>query len=341
MTFRVAAVSAFSAALYLLLSPAANAQREFTLIADTSASSPFSQFFGNASLNNAGVVAFNATLRGGGGNGIFVSNGDGITTIATTRVPPVDFLSIPSLNNAGMVAYRVGIGQPFTGQEGIFTGSGGDITTIANASGPFSPMFFGFPSLNDAGTVAFNATLRAGGQGIFTSSGGDITTVADTSGAFSSVGSPSLNDAGVVAFSTTLRAGGQGIFTSSGGDITTVADTSGAFSSVGSPSLNNAGVVAFRAVLDTGDQGLFTGPDPVADRVIGTGDALFGSTVTSLSFFREGLNDAGQVAFRATLADGRQVVARAVIPEPGTLALLVGAAVPGLGWAVRRRRPRR
>jgi hypothetical protein len=49
----------------------------------------------------------------------------------------------------------------------------------------------------------------------------------------------------------------------------------------------------------------------VVDQVVAIGDPLFGSIVTGLSFWREGLNDVGELAFRATLADGRQVVVRA------------------------------
>jgi hypothetical protein len=41
----------------------------------------------------------------------------------------------------------------------------------------------------------------------------------------------------------------------------------------------------------------------VADRVIATGDTLEGSTVTSLRFCDEGLNDSGQPAFQATFRD--------------------------------------
>ena len=45
--------------------------------------------------------------------------------------------------------------------------------------------------------------------------------------------------------------------------------------------------------------------------MIATGDALFGSSVTELHFFRQGLNDAGQVAFVARLDDGTSGIYRA------------------------------
>ena len=46
--------------------------------------------------------------------------------------------------------------------------------------------------------------------------------------------------------------------------------------------INNAGDVAFLAQLAPNVFGILTGPDPVADKVIRDGDALFGSTVTML-----------------------------------------------------------
>ena len=97
--------------------------------------------------------------------------------------------------------------------------------------------------------------------------------------------------------------------TGNGGPLTVVADTSGPFQSFGfffgftPPALNNNGEVAFFADLDSGGSGIFVGPDPVADRVIGTGDTLDGSTVTNLRFCDEGLNNSGQLAFQATLND--------------------------------------
>ncbi|HMF11754.1 MAG TPA: PEP-CTERM sorting domain-containing protein [Gemmataceae bacterium] len=56
-------------------------------------------------------------------------------------------------------------------------------------------------------------------------------------------------------------------------------------------------------------------------------------------FFSEGLNDAGQLAFRATLADGRDVIVRAdpvPVPEPSTLTLVGLAALGGLLYRWRR-----
>ena len=75
--------------------------------------------------------------------------------------------------------------------------------------------------------------------------------------------------------------------------------------------MNNHGAVAFAASTDDGVDGIFTGANPKTHKVVAIGDALFGSSVTELNFFREGLNDHGQVAFVASLADGTQALVRA------------------------------
>jgi hypothetical protein len=312
-----------------------------TTIADTSGA--FSGFSSPVSINNQGAVAFSAGLDAGG-SGLFTGSGGPTTTIADTSGPFSSF-SAPSLNNNGTVAFRASLDA---GGSGIFTGSGGSVTTLYD-TGPGSPFsdFLLSPSLSDAGTVAFRANLKAGGSGLFTGRGGPTTTVAANSPNFNfgNPGSPpSLNNEGTVAFAGARLVGPTvmpGIFTGRGGP-TTFTQVSG-FNVHDFPSLNDAGTMAFRAFTTNATSvGIFTGTNPAADRVITSGSPLFGSTVASLGldFGPAGLNNAGQVAFRARLTNNTAVIVRAdpVIPEPGTLTLLASAAVPGLGLALRRRR---
>jgi hypothetical protein len=208
----------------------------------------------------------------------------------------------------------------------MFTSSGGLVTTIADGHGPIG--FIGSYTINSAGVVAFTAVLDDGTRGIFFGSGGPITTIAQTDGPFDQFDyGAAINDAGAVIFQARLDAGGQGLFVNSGGSMSTIADTSGPFTSLGDFSINNAGSVAFVGTSGFPNHGIFTGDDPAADKVIHTGDSLFGSIVDSLGFYR-GLNDMGDIAFSYTLKNGVTGIAVArVIPEPAALKLLLIASI--------------
>lgn len=249
-----------------------------------------------------------------------------------------------SINNEGTVAFldRDVLCCQSRNDFLLTISADGEQTTIAHTSPPLAYLYS--PAINDIGTVAFTANLDAGGWAIFTSSGGDYTTIVDTSGSFQSLFSSAINNAGTVAFGATLDAGGQGIFTSSGRDYTTIVNSSGLFDYFSAPALNNAGTVAFWASLDAGGYGIFTGSDPITDKVITTGDTLFGSTVTGLRFSPKGINDAGQIAFIATFGDGSkgglfradpEAQLPTSVPEPGSI---VGLGLLGLSTFLMRKR---
>ncbi len=301
--------------------------------------------FYNPVINDSDTVAYGVRISGPraiGSLNVQTSNGDVITIDRFDSRLRTSYS--PVINNAGTVAFSAtSQGSPAPGvflfSQDISISSGNSTTTIARTSDGFFSRL-GNPALNDSGTVAFWGDPVAGGSGIFTSSGGSVATLIDSSGPFSSFRGTAINDSNTVAFLADLDAGGSGIFTSSGGAITTVADTSGPFSSFGveSTAINDTGTVAFLANLDTGGAGIFTGLDSVVDQVIATGDSLFGSTVTSLSFSKTGLNNSGQVAFFARLANGTEGIFRAnpvseppppqSVPEPASvLGLLVSGAL--------------
>jgi hypothetical protein len=141
-----------------------------------------------------------------------------------------------------------------------------------------------------------------------------------------------VNEAGRVASIGCVEPNcSRAIQTSTGvGDPISIADTSGPFEYFGTLDLDNHDGVTFWAMLDGFElQGIYTGPGEARDRVIRTGDALFGSTVETLQLI--GANDSGQIAFSARLEDARSVIARAEpLPAAGAA---VGQATALLGLA--------
>jgi hypothetical protein len=277
------------------------------------------------------------TPAAGGGIGIFASDGSLLTTIAATGAgsPFTNFGAAPDINSNNTVGF---VGITPTGQ-GVFRGAGGALTTIAVTGATFSG-FNGAVSINNSGAVSFGAGLTGGGSGIFRGTGTSIISIAATGPVFSGFAGPSdMNTAGQVAFKANRVGGGTGIFRGDGVSIATAALSGPVFSNFGDfPSVTTNGGVAFAATLVGGGEGIFTGANPVVNKVIRTGDALDGSTVLTVAYNAGGMNDLGQLAFVARLADGRQGIYVATpVPEPtGILAL--GAVSLGLGaWRFRRR----
>jgi hypothetical protein len=262
-------------------------------------------------VNGEGATSFYGDLPGGG-QGVFLHREGRLQTIADTNGP---FASIgplgPTMNEAGTVAFRA---DGTAGVSGIFAGEGAAVATVADTEGAWS-RFHGLPVINRGGTVVFRADRSDGVQGLYAGRAGSIGTIAETGDLFETLAPfPSVNDQGTVAFAATLRAGGPGIFTVDEGRITPIIDTDGAFEACRGALITNSGEVVRIATPRGGSLGLFAGPDPEADRIVGIGDSLLGSTVVELAANPVSVNAAGQVAVRARLTDGRQLVLRA---DPG------------------------
>jgi hypothetical protein len=269
-------------------------------------------------INDAGTVAFVYSFRQV--QNIATGDGGPIRILYSAQGGRFTSLGSPSLGNTGVVAFRATTAS-LSNPRGVFAGDGGPVTVI-DSSGPLNIDDFGdFPSLNPSlrppTEVAYLKRLFRATEAINIGTGGRPRTLFSTAnGRFDSFGDPVLEVTGTVAFFATFEVGAgrlSGIFTGSGtSDLRAVAVEGNGFRGFASPpSINSAGTVAFLATLPGGDRGIFTGPDPRADKVIATGDELFGSTVTDVHFFRQGLNDAGQVAFQASLADGTSYIVRA------------------------------
>jgi len=273
-----------------------------------------------ASVNDAGTVAFQAALQGGG-TGVFTGSGGAVAEVAGSALLAC-VTSHPDLNGAGATSFY---GDLLGGGQGVFLLRDGRLQTIADTRGAFTSIGPLGPTMNEAGTVAFRADRTAGGSGIFAGGGAAAATVADTEGPWSRFhGLPVINRGGTVVFRADRKDGVQGIYAGGGGSIWTVAETGDLFETLALfPSVSDQGTVAFAATLRAGGAGvvsiatprggslgLFAGPDPEADRILALGDPLLGSTVAELAANPVSVNAAGQVAIRARLTDGRQLILR-------------------------------
>jgi hypothetical protein len=251
------------------------------------------------------------------------------------------------------------------GTVGIYKSDGTNLTTIADTEGIWAG-FDGAPRINDQGIVAFWSVLDDNSRGIYRGNGTALPTLIASSPTnfFRTVNYTGINNSGLVAFNgnqipNNPNSGITGVYTSDGSNIIPyfpIPATPYLIIANGNQfSLNDRGLIAFGASFGsnypvcpplpplTGCVGIFTGDDLINDRVITAGEPLFGSTVTGLTLFSNSLNNNGQIAFTATLADGRQVIVRAngdnnpAVPEPN---LLLGLTFFGgiLGRQIARKR---
>jgi hypothetical protein len=122
----------------------------------------------------------------------------------------------------------------------------------------------------------------------------------------------------------------NGVFTSDGTTVGTITTNSGL--AFGNAAINNSGIVAFEAGPVNGPpfDALLVGAVGVAPQtVIQTGDALAGSTLVSFVISPRAINGAGQIAFWASLADGRRASGRAMLEyRPSRLRRRASASSP-------------
>ena len=294
----------------------------------------FYSSLGGSALNEAGQVAFFASLRDTSagffdGIGIFRGSAFGPTTEIVRRsqaAPDANgfFTGFggPVLNNTGQIAFSAslaGTASDFDDDTGIFLSD--DITGLSQVvrEGQAAPdgngRFGNFvvltnnTAINDAGQTVFSADLTdtAGGS-------------RDHEGLFRGEGTTSITQ---IARAGQTTPGGNGVF-----------DNFGAFG------LSETGQVAFTAGLtDTNGlfslgRGLFVYDDSLGLlEVARTGILFQGSIIQSIGIRTEdadigGFNDQGQIAFGFVLANGRTGVALATLsglsPEPDPSDAVIG-----------------
>jgi hypothetical protein len=241
-----------------------------------------------------------------------------------TGTPLFTSLFAPSINGTGTAAF----GGTLQGvDQGIFTGNGGALTTIAQTGTgsqfarfsadlqpPFPPVTVIVPSINPTSNqTAFFAirTAAAGaGNGVFVGSGGATTSIVTTSATVSGTGfGPGINPSGTVALVAGLASGVQRVFTGTGGATTTIVTTGTVFTNF-SPQVmvNGSGTVSFVAGLTAtagGGAGVFTSQANATNlsTIAVTGAAV--GPVFSNFLGSTAINGNGRVAFVAQLLDGR------------------------------------
>jgi MYXO-CTERM domain-containing protein len=241
-----------------------------------------------------------------------------------------------SIDAAGAVTVVGSV--PPGGPSGILVVGAGPIAArVALSANLYN---FGVHESNDAGQIVFLAGSPAGFTLQRREPNGDLSPLA-TAGFVPQHALLDLDGAGQLSFLATPDASPLGgtLFETTAGGLAPIADASGAFASFIDVARSEGGALVFQANLDGANAAttgsLYVGPDPVADRVFGVGDAFVGSTVSRLRL--GDVNDAGEIAFFAELQDGRDLVLRAdPAPEP-EVALAGLAALAALASVCRRR----
>jgi hypothetical protein len=200
---------------------------ELALVADAS-NSPFIAF-GNPAINNSGRVTF-VGFGADDSVGVFIakpvsdqnSRSSSATFIQVTDPQsPVfndPFVSFgdPVINDAGVVANSA---SPSSGNLENFTGNGKGVTPRTDVNSPFFTSSE-HPSLNNRGTIAFNATELSGGEGIFVETTGGASPVAileagdplfGSTVTLLKVGRFALNNQNQLAFRYDLQDGRSGV----------------------------------------------------------------------------------------------------------------------------------
>ena len=259
-------------------------------------------------VNNAGEVSFYSVL-GDGAQAVVLHRANGAEVVADTRASFREIGPLgPTMNELGAVAFRA---THERGGPGVYVADAAGIRTVASACDGWAE-FHGLPVIAGRGEVVFRAALEGGLDGIYAHGDGSVRTVVETGTAFATLGRfPSIGSDGTVAFAATLHDGGAGVFTAGADGAIRTVQRDGGFESYRGALIADARAVVRIATPDAGALGLFAGPDPHRDRILAVGDSLLGSTVTDLVANPVSMNAGSQLAVRAALADGRQVILRA------------------------------
>jgi hypothetical protein len=152
-------------------------------------------------MNDLGEVSFAARVDGGkkpDTESILRGSGRKLTTIASTADQFNFFGFDTSIRNSGEVAFKAELDEEFGFDEGLFSGSGRDVTAHYLASTSDFDGNDSRPSINDLGVIGFDESVSFE-SGIFAGREGAFTTIAAPDPDVF-VQKPVLNDSGTAAF---------------------------------------------------------------------------------------------------------------------------------------------
>lgn len=250
---------------------------------------------------------------------IFRGDGGSATTIAR-RGGELDNVNQPAINDAGQVAFDATTSAA-VGDNVLLRDDGAVRTQIVRQDDPTPSgdgdfQGFGDPALNDAGELAFVASLTntsddsSNDGGVFRSDGASHAEIAREGdpapggdGELRFFSAPAINESGQTAFQASLRGASgpdlnEALFLGSGGPLTEIArlgqtapEGAGEIVDLGDPALNDAGQVAFEAGLTPAgggpgdDQAILLFDESAGlSEVVREGDSLAGDTVSALDF---------------------------------------------------------
>jgi hypothetical protein len=266
-------------------------------VIDTSMNAPGAGRFSNFRYTPdivGDTIAFHGLYAGTNGltyGSVFTTRNGTITPIVTpAEIDGFGSIGAPQLSSTGAVAFY---GYKYS-NYGIYTGTGGALTTIADRLTlvpGVNAQFAGFGNPSILGdTVVFSGNSSGIGStvyGIFSGSGGTLSTLVD---------------------STMSIPGGSGNFAAFGEDL-----------AISSQAL------AFTAIDSAQRNALYLSVGGDISKVVGVGDVLDGKVVSAVAITSNSL-DGTTVAFRASFVGGSQGVyigsaAAVPVPEPSSLAL--------------------
>jgi hypothetical protein len=281
-----------------------------------------------------------------------------VSGVLTTVHGPDDFQgsSRPSLDGSSVWFHAT-----TTSSDGIYRWDSGSTTCVAEKgqATPSAPGFtFNILNCNVSGgqgNVAFYASSGSSYscKGIYKFADGSLQRVADKlmpapgdgAGTFNSfLNNPIAYDGQTLGFVASDSVRGYGLFLERNDILESVAVDGQPAPGGGTFDINgyfdvgvstDAGHLAFSSVF-SGGTAIYTDLGGELERILASGDTLFGQTINSLTMNVEGLSG-NQIAFLAKFTNGNSGIYIATVPEPSTLLLLVVGLLGLTAYASRKR----